>query len=208
MNLLENGCNVKILARELPPKTTSDAAGAFWAPHGTEPGEKVRTWSKISLVKFQALAEIPGSGVSMITLHEFFDRQLPDSHWADFAPDFKAIVRGKTETPWKFGCKYTSAKIDAPLYMNYLKQQFLGLGGIIQQENVKNLVELTNQYSIVVNCSGVGAKELANDDEVYPIRGQVLLVTKPADLSSDIFYVSDPSSYCYINSPQKPLHSR
>lgn len=47
LSLLENGCNVKILARELPPKTTSDAAGAFWSPHGTEPGECVRTWTKI-----------------------------------------------------------------------------------------------------------------------------------------------------------------
>ena len=198
LSLLENGFNVKILARELPPKTTSDVAGAFWYPHGIETGEKVRTWSKISLEKFQALAEIPGSGISMTTLHEFFDRQVPDSHWADFAPDFKAIVSGKTVTPWKFGYKYTSAKIDAPMYMKYLKQQFLGLGGIIQQENVKSLGELTHRYSIVVNCSGVGAKELAHDDRVFPIRGQVLLVRKPTDLPSDIFYVSDPSSYCYI----------
>ncbi|KAJ6660276.1 hypothetical protein lerEdw1_017976 [Lerista edwardsae] len=56
-----------------------------------------------------------------------------------------------------------------------LKEQ----GGQVQARKIDNLWELHKDYDIVVNCSGLGSKELVGDPEMYPIRGQVLKVQAP-----------------------------
>lgn len=38
------------------------------------------------------------------------------------------------------------------------------------------LLQLAKDFDIVVNCSGLGAKELMSDEKCFPIRGQLLRV--------------------------------
>jgi D-amino-acid oxidase len=47
------------------------------------------------------------------------------------------------------------------------------------QKKVKNIEELVGQYDIVVNCTGVEAFNLVNDNKVKPVRGQVFRVSAP-----------------------------
>lgn len=47
---------------------------------------------------------------------------------------------------------------------------------------IKSLTELEASDSIVMNCTGLGARELFNDDKVYPIRGQTVLVKNTTNL--------------------------
>lgn len=49
----------------------------------------------------------------------------------------------------------------------------------MQTRKIGHLWELHKNYDIVVNCSGLGSKELVGDSEMYPIRGQVLKVQAP-----------------------------
>ena len=49
----------------------------------------------------------------------------------------------------------------------------------------------------MVNCAGLGARELAND-EMYPIRGQVMRVRKPAELGPAIISAEMESGIAYI----------
>lgn len=49
----------------------------------------------------------------------------------------------------------------------------------MEQRKVNSLQELSNAYDVIVNCSGLGSKQLAGDDEVHPVRGQVLKVEAP-----------------------------
>ena len=65
--------------------------------------------------------------------------------------------------------------------------RFLESGGGIVRRRVENLKELENQYQVprwtfpndpnilqvVVNCSGIGARQLVGDNLVSPLRGQV-----------------------------------
>jgi len=59
---------------------------------------------------------------------------------------------------------------------------------------------------LIVNCTGVGAKELVGDTEVYPIRGQVVKVKAPwvrhflnsVDESSERLVYILPRSDCVI----------
>jgi len=46
------------------------------------------------------------------------------------------------------------------------------------KQYVNNLAEL-DSYDVIVNCSGLGAQQLCQDNKVVPIRGQVTKVRAP-----------------------------
>lgn len=55
--------------------------------------------------------------------------------------------------------------------------RFRKAGGQVVKQKVNDLQELSSQgYDVIVNCSGLGAKSLVGDSQVYPVRGQVLKV--------------------------------
>lgn len=49
------------------------------------------------------------------------------------------------------------------------------------------------EFDLVVNCTGVGAGDFVGDQEVYPIRGQVVRVARPTGLhrSSRVYQKDD-----------------
>lgn len=57
--------------------------------------------------------------------------------------------------------------------------RFREAGGSVEQRKVDSLQELGSSYDIIVNCSGLGSKTLVHDNQVYPVRGQVLKVEAP-----------------------------
>nr|XP_023398629.1 D-aspartate oxidase isoform X2 [Loxodonta africana] len=54
-----------------------------------------------------------------------------------------------------------------------------GSGGLILKRRIEDLWELHPSFDIVVNCSGLGSRELAGDSKILPVRGQVLKVQAP-----------------------------
>jgi D-amino-acid oxidase len=66
-------------------------------------------------------------------------------------------------------------------YMPWLERRVTDeLGGAIRTVHVSDPGELFDQgFAVVVNCSGLGARELVRDPAVTPMRGQILHVAKP-----------------------------
>lgn len=54
--------------------------------------------------------------------------------------------------------------------------RFQEKGGNVVEQKIKDLKEFQN-FDVVVNCLGLGAKEICNDLKLIPIRGQVLKVS-------------------------------
>lgn len=54
-----------------------------------------------------------------------------------------------------------------------------GSGGLILTRRIEDLWELHPSFDIVVNCSGLGSRQLAGDSKIFPVRGQVLKVQAP-----------------------------
>jgi D-amino-acid oxidase len=66
-----------------------------------------------------------------------------------------------------------------PVYMRYLEQRFTAGGGRIETGTITDLEAATRETALVVHCTGLGARELAHDRDVFPIRGQVVRVRAP-----------------------------
>jgi len=66
----------------------------------------------------------------------------------------------------------------------------LQLNGItFKQRELNSLKELTNDYDIVINCTGLGARKLCYDRRLVSLRGQVLKVWHYLALRYSSFFI-------------------
>ncbi|GJM41443.1 MAG: amino acid oxidase [Ardenticatenaceae bacterium] len=194
LKLLEAGFAVTIFARELSPHTTSDVAAAFWYPDGAQPVARVRRWAAVSHVEFMKLTAVPESGVSLKTLVDLSREPFDPPDWLNMLGSWEKVT-------WPsnlLGYRTMIPAIDTPTYMPYLLRQFTSNGGQIVQREINDLAALTTQFDWVVNCAGVWAGDLVGDTAVTPIRGQIIRVSKPAELPDEIVHLDADIFSTYI----------
>lgn len=175
IELLEAGYSVNITTEKMPADTTSARAAAVWFPYAVEPRDKVSHWSKVAYHRFQELCEVPNSGVSMTDLTVLIEREA-DAWWKDALPAEALRPLHPEELPpgAKLGYLMRVPLAETQLYLDYLLDQYRSKGGKLRKGTVKDLAQLVKPSTVVVNCSGLGARELNGDKTVYPIRGQII----------------------------------
>ena len=88
-----------------------------------------------------------------------------------------AAVRGKVDG-FASGCRYTAPIIAMPVYLGYLVERMKAAGGTLDiGAPVTSLRSL--DAPLIVNCTGIGARDLVPDPAVVPLRGQVVIVANP-----------------------------
>ena len=87
--------------------------------------------------------------------------------------------------PGKFthGYTFTTFTVEQRLYMPWIMDNLKTKWGVTfheqKVENLQNFVK-TSKFDIVINCAGLGAAKLiGKEDDVVPIRGQVVRVKAP-----------------------------
>ncbi len=205
IRLIEQGLQVTLFAKSTPPYTTSDVAAAYWAPDPVLEGGRRAKWALKSLATFLHLAGDPAIGIDIMPIYELADQDAQALHGAgldslgfDFIglEEVARIPPGVFPAPWS-GLRFVVPRIDVPTYMPWLLQQFFALGGVLAATEIFDLRQLADDYSIIVNCTGLGAGPLTGD-AVFPIRGQVIRVRKPADLPSHIISAAGAAATTYI----------
>lgn len=175
--LQQGGYSVRLITRELPQDTTSAAAGAIWAGGGLD--GRMRRWADDSLTRFLALCQVPESGVTLQRIQDF-RRHYPGAMslpwFASRLPHCQRIPADELPSGFAAGLWLDVPIVAPPRYLQRLHEQFLAAGGILELRQVDSLDELLDEANLVVNCSGVGARKLADDPAVHPIRGQTLLL--------------------------------
>ena len=172
VRLVEAGYDAHVLARELPQETTSAVAAAIWYPYLVQPFERVLVWSEASLREFRSIAEQDDpedTGVVMREGVELVGARSETPWWVPAVPDWKRL--DFTPPPYRDGWTFTTPIIEMPRYLDWLRRRFEAGGGTISR---MALAGLPDHADLVVNCSGLGARLLGGDDEVEPVRGQVL----------------------------------
>jgi len=169
-----------VVARERPQDTTSAAAGAVWAPYrtGGDPA-RLNRWSRRSLEAFTALARSARSGVQMTISMEVGRRPVAAPEWAPLVPGVRPCTAGELPAGYSHGYRFVIPAIDMPVYLAYLLARLRDAGGVFQQEAVASLEAVAGAVGAVVNCTGMGARELAHDPRLRPVRGQLAVVVNP-----------------------------
>lgn len=58
-------------------------------------------------------------------------------------------------------------------------KQFVNLGGLCQRKKIHDISEVVIGVDIVVNCTGIRAKQLVHDASLVATRGQNVLIKAP-----------------------------
>jgi D-amino-acid oxidase len=74
--------------------------------------------------------------------------------------------------------------MDTTIYLDYLANRFLKADGQITEDvRFEKLEDVDPKFDLVINCAGIGARELIRDTDIEPHRGQVAIVPRIKDLS-------------------------
>ena len=181
IRLQEAGFAVHVVTRDLPPATTSAIAAAVWYPYKAYPEHRVLTWGRQTLDVCYNLANDPATGVSIKPLVELFEQPVSDPWWKDAVRHFRRAKPDELHPGYTDGFIIEVPVIETPVHLAYLIARFEANGGTIEvvPEGISNLNALRQPDRLLVNCTGLGARALCNDDEVIPIRGQVVRVRNP-----------------------------
>lgn len=189
VRLLDEGHRVDVLARDLPLETTSAVAAAIWYPYRAFPLDRVLAWSARSYDVFGGLAGVDGTGVTVRSGIELFAARQDEPWWRSAVPALDHVP-----PPAGYGDAWTfdAPVVEMPVYLTWLASRVEELGGTITR---LNLSSLPVGPDVVVNCAGIGARLLAADSSVGPVRGQVVHLSQVGlerwylDSSGDLTYV-------------------
>ena len=177
IRLLEAGHSVHIFAERASPETVSDTAAAWWYPFLVEPLNKTNRWSTETFYELLRLSEEEGvSCINMRFGREYLEEQCEPPGWSLEIPHFRILEDEEIASGFSFGWELQAPVIEMHLYMPWLRNRFLDLGGVITIGRIEDFTELPG--NIVVNCCGLGGIELCDDDSMMPVRGQVVYTTQ------------------------------
>jgi D-amino-acid oxidase len=172
LRLAEAGYAVRVVARERLGDTTSAVAAAVWYPYRAFPFDRVLGWSHAGYEAFVALVDAePDAGVRLRLGTELLRDDGPDPWWAGAVPDIAKV----TDVPPGFaiGWRFASPIVDMSRYLPWLEGRLAARGIVPEPAVIDDLADLAG---VVVNCTGLGARELVPDPAVEPVRGQVVVV--------------------------------
>jgi D-amino-acid oxidase len=192
----EAGFGVRILTAALPLQTTSSVAAALWMPYKAYPEDRVLSWGSETFEVFEKLSRVPETGVRMREGLEIWRKEVPDPWWASAVPGVRRCTRDELPPGYSDGHAFVAPVIEMPVYLDYLLDRFVASGGDVEHRAVSSFDELEGA-SVVVNCSGLGARELVGDPSMEPIRGQIVRVRNPG-LEGFILDEENPEGVTYV----------
>ena len=196
--LAEAGHEVTVVADRGPGDTVSSLAGGLWFPYRSEKSELADHLLERSLIRFTELAElaeqaeasgeardeidfdddVPPVIMTRGTVRERLDP--PDHDW--IAPVVNVLGDDSVELV-PGGVTATLPMVNTPAYLAWMMDACRVAGVGFRWRTVESLDALvteagpTERPDAVVLCTGIrGGELLGGDDQVTPIRGQVILM--------------------------------
>lgn len=191
IRLVEAGFDVRIVARDLPPSTTSNKAAAIWDPYKAEPADKVAAWAEASYRTYGEQLDDPAYGLSRVELRQISRIPISDPEWLRPAYPFRRLAAEELPESYVDGYATTVPMIPSAGYLDELMRRFAALGGDIEIRRLECFSQIRGARAIV-NCTGLGARRLAGDPDVKAIRGQLVVVSNDCDLDQ---YVIDEATF-------------
>ena len=192
---------VTIYAKDLPPNTTSNIAGAHWSPTSVFDSPEVTTTftaqlrlaCQISNRAFQLLAGNEYGVRWMETLELLrneasVQRELPGGN--DLYPQIEIHKDPDRFFGFPFVRQYYTMLIEPSIYLSALLRDFYVAGGKVVVKQFRSREEIARlPEAVVFNCTGLGARELFDDESLTPVRGQLEILLPQPEVD-----------YCYLSS--------
>ena len=199
--LQESGCQVTIYTKDIPPNVTSNLATGTWSPASRVCDREVATptfrsqWETACRYSFKRMQMM--LGVQDIVqwgdeyrIHSSVPRNTDGNgghaiyQIEGLAPEWKTL--DKRDHPFNADrvTRRSNMIFNIPGYLNFHLNNFLLRGGKLKIQAIKSLEDIDAlPQQTVVNCTGLGARAIFNDQELRPISGQLACLVPQSEVT-------------------------
>ena len=179
----EAGFPVTIYTADIPPNTTSNLAGGQWGPTGhyreayVTPEWRAQYAAALatSWRRFQQLDQAR-YGIRWLPTYTEADRVASPGLEA-YYPQSRLLRRADHPFIASDLAVYRTMYVEVGRYLSQLARDVLAAGGQIQIRRFNDLAELSAlPETLIFNCTGLGSRELLGDEELGPVRGQIVML--------------------------------
>ncbi|ANO52054.1 FAD-dependent oxidoreductase [Woeseia oceani] len=193
--LQRHGWDVTIYARDLPPETTSNIAGAQWSPASLydDGFDDPRFFNDLGIAmrhSYREFQHLVGRhyGVSWVSNYVLSDQPPTGgdihSRYPDMFPERRALTAMQHPFPAKHGLHFDTMFIEPPVYLPAIMHDYHAAGGKITIRNFQDKQELlTLDEQVIINCTGLGSRNLFDDQDLIPVKGQLVVLKPQADIN-------------------------
>lgn len=178
LRLAESGHEVEVVAAATGDGTTSSVAAALWYPYRAYPESAVTRWSAATYRVLRGLTADPSAGVRMRLGQELFRRHTPDPWWRDAVPEVGRVAPERLPDGYVDGYELSVPVVDMAVHLPWLHGRLAAAGVAVRSGYVGEPADAFEDVDVVVNCTGLGARELVGDESLTPVRGQVIVVAQ------------------------------
>jgi glycine/D-amino acid oxidase-like deaminating enzyme len=194
--LQRRGFDVTIYSMAVPPDTTSNMALAGFTPTAwlVELKQVTPVWEEqfryAVTIAYRKLQLLVGRGYGVTWVPTFTPTN--DAHAASGSIDLLPaevqtgqVLLGPGEHPFPttYAVQGLMIRVEPSIYLDALLEDFKTYGGriVIRKIDTRNDLMWLPE-SLVVNCTGLGAKEIFGDEELVPLKGQLTVVVPQSDV--------------------------
>lgn len=211
LTLEERGHDVRVVAATTGAQTTSAIAGAVWFPYRVGPPHKVARWASRTRRWLIGLADDPDAGIDVLTGYEITSEATdsPQRPWwaalptmegdglslamandeVDHVERVPAPVDGQPDA-WQF----IAPRAQPSLFLPWLEAR---LRWPVERRTVRDVY--AEPGDVVINCTGLAARELVGDDLLFPLLGQIVIAERgSADTSITVTDDRNPDAIFYM----------
>jgi glycine/D-amino acid oxidase-like deaminating enzyme len=177
------GFPVTIYTAALPPDTTSNIAGGQIEPYAVFDEDKVtpafldqfKRAFDYSWRRFQIMV---GDDYGIRWLPTFVERDSPESQLLDtFPPVNRMLTPAEHPFPWASALRYDTMYVETGRYLRQMTRDVQIAGGKIEVRRFASPADLAAlPETLIFNCTGLGSRDLFDDQEMRPARGQLAIL--------------------------------
>lgn len=200
ISLQRAGWQVHAISAAPIDQLTSHLAAAVWFPTHAGPPEAVSRWGATTFDVLAGLADVAGAGVTLRESLALYRRPPDVPEWASTVRGLRPARAVELPAGYSHGLRFAVPLVEMPIHLPWLLAEFGRAGGELTIARVSTLAEVVEDgwSELVVNCTGLAARELAKDPSVYPVRGQIVRVANPG-LTMSLRDELHPAGRAYIH---------
>jgi glycine/D-amino acid oxidase-like deaminating enzyme len=192
--LQDRGFRATVYARDLPPNTTSNIAGAQWSPVTVYDRDALTPQftaqfveaSRLAFKYYQTLVG-PKYGIVWRENYTLSDRPPanPPPPTSPIADLLKRVDVAPGDHPFQGlrVSRFLSMHIEPSTYLPAVLGDFRLAGGRVVLREFNDRAQLASLTEpVIVNCTGLGAASLFDDEELIPIKGQLVVLAPQPDV--------------------------
>ena len=179
----EAGRPVTIYAAALPPDTTSNVAGGQFHPFGLFRDDAVTPAWKAQFTRaldysWRRFQIMVGEEYGIRWLPTYVETDTPEARLLEtFPPVNRLLTQAEHPFPVASVLRYDTMYVETGRYLRQMTRDVQIAGGKIEVLRFATPADIAAlAETLVINCTGLGSRDLFGDQELRPVRGQLAIL--------------------------------